>query len=74
MSRSDDTLYKVTLRNLPYKQAQALYRMLIDLDDEEEFHGVRGMSWSGIIPNRSPNEPTRTVSIDPMPIPQENTK
>lgn len=60
-------MYSATIRNLSFGQAQALYRLLVNLGDEEPFHGVEGMSWSGIIPGQRDNGFVRTITIDPMP-------
>lgn len=63
--------YEATVRNLTFGQAQALYRMLVDLGDDEVMHGVEGMSWSGVIPSNSSRagrgREDRTVTINPMP-------
>jgi hypothetical protein len=58
--------YQVTICNLPFKQAQALYRTMVDLQDSEDFQGVAGMTWSGIIPSRDKGA-HRSITIEPMP-------
>lgn len=60
-------LYRATIRNLPFQQAQAIYRILVNLQDYEPFHGSEGMSWNGLIPGIRDEAPERTVEIRPMP-------
>lgn len=71
-----DSLYQVTLRNVPFKQAQALYRFLVNLEDEERMHGEPGMSWSGHVPSgdRNVHHGCRTVTLDPMPTHEQATR
>ncbi len=59
--------YQITLRNFTFDQAQALYRVLVDMEQGEPMYGDRGM-WSGIIPsNTSRDNPfIRTITINPM--------
>lgn len=62
-------LYSLTIRNLPYRQAQAMYRFLVNLADVEGMHGNDGMSWSGVIPgpDRSGGDGNeRIVTITPQ--------
>jgi hypothetical protein len=61
-----NTTYKATIRNLSFGQAQALYRLLVDLGDGESLYGVEGMSWSGLIPGQRSDHGQRTITIDPM--------
>jgi len=62
--------YEAVIRNLSLDQAQAFYRLLVDLDPGEQFQGVEGMSWSGVIPgNRRESVMSRgdrTITIQPM--------
>lgn len=67
-------LYKATIRNLPRLQAQALYRMLVNLQDYEPFLGSEGSSWSGLIPGTRDDNLERTITIDPMPTHEEVTR
>lgn len=67
-----DELYEVALRNVPFLQAQALYRFLVNLNDEEPVHGSQGMTWSGLVPGDYRGQPEkrpeeRTCTITPMP-------
>jgi hypothetical protein len=58
--------YEATIRNLTFGQAQALYRLSVNLADEEPMHGSEGMTWSGIIPGHRHNLEPRTITIQPM--------
>lgn len=75
-----DELYELTIKNLPYQQATALYRFLVNLADEEPLHGDSGLSWSGQIPGKDRQSagvinPERTVDIRPMRLPgREDTQ
>lgn len=62
--------YEACIRNLSLAQAQALYRLLVDLEPNEIIHGQEGYSWSGMIPSRHPvtheASSQRTITIQPM--------
>lgn len=65
--------YEACIRNLTFGQAQALYRTMVDLGDDEVMHGSEGLTWSGIIPSnnsragrRSGIIEDRTITIQPM--------
>jgi len=65
-------LYEVSIRNVPFEQAQALYRVLVNLSDGEPMVGTKGSTWSGVIPGTRVNLETgaprdeRIVTISPM--------
>lgn len=62
--------YEACIRNLSLDQAQALYRLLVDLEPDEPFFGQEGAVWSGMIPSRHPvaheASSQRTITIQPM--------
>jgi hypothetical protein len=63
----ENELYVVHIRNVPFRQAQALYRFLVNLDDDEPMFGAEGLNWSGVIPGvRNERKVERTVTIEPM--------
>lgn len=76
---AEKTLYSVTYRNVPLGQAKAMYRVAVNLADEERIHGSAGMVWSGLIPGDhrgvSPSDiPDRTITIEPMPTHEQATR
>lgn len=73
-SDQEEYLYQVTLRNLPFKQAQALYRFMIDMHDDSPMVGGPGLSWSGLIPGQRLETTERTVTLDPMPTHEQVTR
>lgn len=59
--------YEAAFRNLTFAQAQAMYRVAVNLDDEEVMYGEMGLTWSGIIPGaRNRRRAERTITISPM--------
>jgi hypothetical protein len=69
--------YEACFRNLTFKQAQAMYRVAVDLADDEHMYGNEGLTWSGLIPGNRSNagrargsahdaENHRTITIQPM--------
>ena len=70
-----DRLYQITLRNYTFGQAQALYRFMLQLPDDEPMHGDNGQSWSGLIASHNFGEPAdRTITLDPMPTHRQITR
>lgn len=63
---NDNELYEVAIKNVPFRQAQGLYRFLVDLYDAEEFSGGTGLSWSGLIEGKRVDQDSRTVVLTPM--------
>lgn len=63
---NDNELYEVAIKNVPFKQAQGIYRFLVDLYDAEEMYGNPGVSWSGLIDGKRKDQDSRTVVLTPM--------
>jgi hypothetical protein len=59
-------LYEASYRNLTLAQAQAMYRIAVNLNDYEPMIGSEGSSWSGVIPGRRDISSERTITIEPM--------
>lgn len=74
--------YEAVFRNLTLGQAKAMYRVALNLADEEDIFGDEGLTWSGIIPGQRhltsndmavewppavlPMREERTITIQPM--------